>query len=121
MNTIGENIKGIREHKGLSQKELAGMIEVNPAQYGRVENDKVEPTLKTLLKIADALEVTLDELVKGKADPLKEVKVKDKSLLSKVQLIDQLPADEKDTVLKVIDMALTKMKMKDFFRQQLAQ
>jgi transcriptional regulator with XRE-family HTH domain len=121
MNTIGENIKKLREQKGLSQKELAGMIEVNPAQYGRVENDKVEPTLKTLLKIADALEVTLDDLVKGKDDPLKEVEVKDKSLMSKIQMIDQLPTDEKETVLKVIDMALTKMKMKDFFQQQLAQ
>jgi len=40
--------------------------------------------------------------------------------MSKVQLIDQLPDEEKDTVLKVIDMALTKMKMKDFFQQQLA-
>ncbi len=79
------------------------------------------PTLKTLLKIADALEVTLDELVKGKADAVKEVEVKDKSLLSKVQVIDQLPEDEKDTALKVKGMALTKMKMKDFFREQFVQ
>jgi hypothetical protein len=46
--------------------------------------------------------------------------IKDKSLMSKIQMIDQLPDEEKDTVLKVIDMALTKMKMKDFFQQQLA-
>ena len=121
MNTIGDNIKKLREQKGLSQKELAGMIEVNPAQYGRVENSKVEPTLKTLLKIADALGVSLDDLVKGKDDPMKDIEVKDKSLLDKVKLIDQLPDDEKNTVLKVIDMALTKSKFKEFFQQQLAQ
>ena len=121
MEPIGENIKRLREQKNLSQKELAGMIEVNPAQYGRVENNKVEPTLRTLLKIANALEVTLDDLVNPKDNPFQDVQVKDKSLMSKVQLIDQLPDEEKNTVLKVIDMALTKMKMKDFFQQQLAQ
>lgn len=47
------------------------------------------------------------------------VEIKDKSLMSKIQMIDQLPDEEKDIVLKVIDMALTKMKMKDFFKQQL--
>jgi len=120
MTEIGDHIKRLREAKGLSQKELAGMIGVNPAQYGRVENKKVEPTLKTLLKIADALEVSLDDIVKGKNDPLKEVEVKDKTLADKIRLIDQLPEEEKATVLKVIDMALTKMKMKDFFEKQIA-
>lgn len=120
MDSIGDNIKKLREQKGLSQKELAGLIGVNPAQYGRVENSKVEPTLKTLLKIASALEVSLDDIVKGKTDPLQEMEVKDKSLADKIRLIDQLPEDEKATVLKVIDMALTKMKMKDFFQNQIA-
>ncbi len=111
---VAEKLRG---QKGLSQKEPAGMIGVNPAQYGRVENNKVEPTLRTMLKIAAALEVTLGDLVKGKDNPMKEIEVKDKSLISKVQMIDQLPDDEKDAVLKVSDMALTKMKMRDFFRQ----
>ena len=38
---VAEKLRG---QKGLSQKEPAGMIGVNPAQYGRVENNKVEPT-----------------------------------------------------------------------------
>lgn len=119
MMKIGDNIRKIREQRKLSQKEVAAAIEVAPTQYSRLENDKVIPSLQTLIKVAKVLEVHLDTLVYGQEEPWQEVEVKDKSLIEKIKLIEELPEEEKNTVLKVIDMAVTKMKFKHFFEQQL--
>jgi hypothetical protein len=45
------------------------------------------------------------------------VEIKDKSLFDKVKLIDSLSEEEKNTVLKVIDLALSKKKFKDLVQQ----
>jgi len=118
IDNIGEAIKKAREQKKMSQKELAAAIEVDPTQYNRIELGKSIPTLKTVAKLAKALDVTIDALISGEQD-FQEVEIKDKSLFDKVKLIDNLPDDEKNIVLKVIDLALSKKKFKEFFQQQL--
>jgi transcriptional regulator with XRE-family HTH domain len=114
---IGDNIRRIREDKHLSQKELAVTIEVAPTQYSRVETGKVIPAFKTLMKIVKVLDVTLDTLVNDSAAPIKEVTIKDKTLFDKVRLIDELPEQEKNMILQVIDLALSKKKFKDLVKQ----
>ncbi|MBC8390576.1 MAG: helix-turn-helix transcriptional regulator [Actinobacteria bacterium] len=61
---LSDNIKKIRKKKGLSQDKLAKLADITHTTLVKIEsgvNDN--PTIKTLKKIADALEVTLDELV----------------------------------------------------------
>lgn len=114
---IGDNIRRIREEKRLSQKELAAAIGVAPTQYSRVETGKVMPALKTLIKIAKTLDVPLDALVNNDGAATAEVNVKDKSLFDKVRLIDELPDSEKNMVLQIIDLALSKKKFKELLHQ----
>jgi len=117
---IGGNIKKIREAAKMSQKEVALTLDVAPTQYSRIENGKVVPSLNSLVAIAKVFNVSLDAIVFGEADPLEKVDVKDKSLLDKVQMIEKLPADEKNLVLKVIELAVTKQNFNEFFQKQLA-
>ena len=114
---IGDNIRRIREEKHLSQKELAAIIEVAPTQYSRVETGKVIPALKTLIKIAKVLNVTLDVLINDSGASAQEVTIKDKTLFDKVRLIDELPDQEKNMILQVLDLALNKKKFKDLLTQ----
>lgn len=61
---IAENIRKYRKKKGLSQDKLAKLADVTHTTLVKLEsgvNDN--PTIKTLKKIADALEVSLDKLV----------------------------------------------------------
>lgn len=118
IDTVGEAIRSLREQKRMSQKEVAAAIEVDPTQYNRIELGKSMPTLKTIAKIAGVLNVSIDKLINEQQD-LQDVDIKDKSLFDKVQMIDELPDEEKNIVLKVIDLALSKKKFKDFFQQQL--
>jgi len=62
---LSENIKKLRKKKGISQDKLAKLADVTVTTLVKIEsgvNDN--PTIKTLKKIADALGVSLDELVK---------------------------------------------------------
>jgi transcriptional regulator with XRE-family HTH domain len=116
VENVGEVIRNVREQKRLSQKEVAAAIDVDPTQYNRIELGKSLPTLKTIAKIAKALNVSVDSLISSEQGTI-DVEIKDKSLFDKVKLIDSLSEEEKNTVLKVIDLALSKKKFKDLLQQ----
>lgn len=56
------NIKGIRENKGISQEELAELLKISVGHLNRVERGKRSPSLKLAVRIAKTLDCTLDEL-----------------------------------------------------------
>jgi putative transcriptional regulator len=60
---LGLRIKELREEKGLDQKAFAFDCEIGRTQLHMIENGKTNPRLLTLMKIANALEVSLSELL----------------------------------------------------------
>ncbi|THF49946.1 helix-turn-helix transcriptional regulator [Flavobacterium supellecticarium] len=60
---IGQRIIELRENKGWSQADLARACKKDRQTIEKLENGKVNPTLYTLLEIANALEVSLSKLV----------------------------------------------------------
>lgn len=66
LKTIGTNIKKIRESKGLSQVDLIGKMDgvFDPTNISRIEAGRNNPTIYTLKRIADALDMSLEEIVK---------------------------------------------------------
>lgn len=63
---IGKQIKKYRVHNGLTQQKLAAEAGISLRTLQRLENGKTEPRGDTLIRIAEALEVSLDELVEWK-------------------------------------------------------
>lgn len=61
--TIGEKIKEARKKAGMSQQELADRLEIKSAGISQWEKDKRTPKLQTLLKIADAIGISITELL----------------------------------------------------------
>ena len=62
---LSDNIKKIRKKKGLSQDKLAKLADVTHTTLIKIESGaNGNPTIKTLMKIANALEVSIDELLK---------------------------------------------------------
>ena len=109
--TLGEKIKAIRTKKELSQKEVAITMDIDRAQYSRIENDKVEPNLATLKRVASALGTNLAELFSPN-QPL-DVDSFDKDLVEKVQLIDSLEEGDKKIIFSIIDLAVSRKRLKD--------
>ena len=60
---IAQSIKKCREEQGLTQKALANKMGVTPVLISQYENGKRNPKIKTLQKIADALEMSVSDLV----------------------------------------------------------
>jgi len=63
-SSILDNIKKIRNKKGWSQERLAREADVSYQTLIKIEQNRVKnPKLQTLIKIAKALNVTLDKLI----------------------------------------------------------
>ncbi len=61
----------LRKSKGLTQKEIAEHIGVSRQAYANYESGNREPDFKTLLKLAEYLDVSTDYLL-GETDEIKE-------------------------------------------------
>lgn len=80
-------LKEIREHKRITQAELAKALKISPSAVGMYEQGRREPDHETLNKIADFFNVSIDYLLgrekptetirrslgAGKPDPKKEL------------------------------------------------
>jgi len=61
---LGQNIKRIREEKGMSQGDISRALNMDRGYISGVENGYRNPTITTLEKIANALGVGVDDLMK---------------------------------------------------------
>lgn len=63
-SAIGQRIRTLREDRGISQQDLAAACNFEKSNMARLEAGRTNPTLYTLKKIAENLEVPLEKLVK---------------------------------------------------------
>ncbi len=66
LKNLAENIRIQRAKKQLSQEYLAEQADITPQHLYRIENAKVCPTILVVANIAQALDITLDELFRVK-------------------------------------------------------
>ena len=96
--SIGKNIRAYRMRKKMRQEDLAELAGLSVTYIGMVERGEKIPTLETIIKILNALEVSADIIL---ADVLKvgyEIK---SSLLT--EQINALSATEREKVFDVIE------------------
>lgn len=60
---VADRIKMLRAEKGLTQQELAGMLDYEKSNMSRLESGKVNIKLNTIYKISQALNITMAELL----------------------------------------------------------
>ena len=78
---IGKQIKKYRTEMGLSQDKLAEKIFVSRQTISNWENNKNYPDVKSLLLLSSLFNVSLDMLVKGDLEKMKE-KIKEEDITS---------------------------------------
>lgn len=72
LDAFGANVRRLRlgGRRPLSQEMVSERTRLHRTEIGKIEQGTVEPRLTTLVILADALDVTLDELVAGLWVPL---------------------------------------------------
>jgi transcriptional regulator with XRE-family HTH domain len=104
--TLGQQVTAMRKKKGLSQADLGKAVGTSGDIIGRYERDEVKPSIEVAMKIADALDISLDYLVGKTKMEL------DADALQRLEDIAGLSDENKKFVLNMIDMALRDFKTK---------
>jgi transcriptional regulator with XRE-family HTH domain len=104
--TFGERLTQVRKRKNLSQADIGKKIGINGDAYGRYERNDVKPTIEMAVKIAQALEVSLDFLT-GNSD----IEL-DKATLNRIQEVTKLSDKDKDYIYVTLDALIRDFKNK---------
>jgi transcriptional regulator with XRE-family HTH domain len=109
---FSNRLKQLRKEKKFTQDELADKIGVTRGQIGKYETGMSFPSLEALKSLAELLEVPVSYLLEEKTGDLASVPIKDKELLEAFIEVDKMPVEEKNLIKALIDLAVTKNKMK---------
>ena len=96
---VGRRIRQIRLSRAISQEELAFRANLNPAYFGQVERGEKCPTIDTLFKIANALNIPLPELLQ--TEPFYVGPTSHEQSIA--ELLTRIPSDKKGRVLEIVE------------------
>lgn len=106
LTAFGSRLKDLRKKKGWTQKELASRVDIRFSQLNKYESGLHAPPLDKLLTLAEVLDTDLDYLVTGNRSegaPLRSTR-----LLERFRALEDFGADDRETVLKLIDAMIVK-------------
>lgn len=69
---VGQRIRDYRKELNLSQEDLAEVIYVSRQTISNWENNKSYPDIHSLLRLSEIFQTSLDELIKGDIEIMKE-------------------------------------------------
>lgn len=65
LKIFGKHLKALRQSKGISAVELANSCGMDKPHMSRLENGKANPKLTTLIRLSQALGISLGEFLEG--------------------------------------------------------
>ena len=63
MQIFAKRLKGLRKEKGLTQTQMADMLNIKQQSYARYEASTAEPSYSMLIDISKFFEVSIDYLL----------------------------------------------------------
>lgn len=61
---LSKNLKELRQGRAMTQEFAAELCEISPRFWGKMERQEVDPTLKTVEKLAAGLDVSVEDLLR---------------------------------------------------------
>ncbi len=103
--SLGDRIRRYRLAKGLTQTELGELVGVRQRVITYYEVEGVSPPPELLIKVADVLSVSIDELFGRKSSPKSAASPTPENLRRwrRLKRLEELPVHDRKAVLKMID------------------
>lgn len=108
---LGDRIKELRKERGWSQDELAAKVGSDARGISRYENARITPSLDALVRIAEALNVSLDHLAID-GIPRRPLHAPENILGDRLAAVAELDDNDRHHLLSVIDAFVTKNRIK---------
>lgn len=115
MDTLGSRIQTLRKSIGYSQVELGQKIGVSKSQVNRYENKGIQPPADILSKIADLFGTSVDFLINGQSEEKAKATLKNAELLKQFKQVEDLPEEDRMTVIKFLGAYLRDFKAKQAY------
>ncbi len=87
---VGQRIKRVRKERGLTQKQLGEMLNTSQQMIALYESGKHAPTISTLTRIANALQVNTKALIGNKITNVFSGVTPDNAYMQDASLIEQI-------------------------------
>lgn len=100
---FGNRLRALRSEKKMSQEELSFKAGISAAHLGQIERAEKKPTLETIGKLSEALEISLPELFTFEVSTDYVKKDSENVVVSKINAqLKGLTAEEQQDILRVI-------------------
>lgn len=115
---FGDKLRKVRERKGITLKSVAQTIQVSESLISQIERNKVSPSIDTLLRIAEVLEIDLEYLFqdfkRDKEITLVRKKDRDQMVLQDInyEIMSLLEDAKEGTRVEVMEMIVPPGKTK---------
>jgi transcriptional regulator with XRE-family HTH domain len=107
MVDFGKNLVKLRKLRQLTQAQLADILDIQPRLVGRWEQGQGKPQFDHIVKLADALEVTIDQLLRGDSGITNTTfEIKNRKLKELCKKVDQLSTEDQQVICHFLDMAV---------------
>ena len=117
MPGLPERLKELRNKRKLTQTRLAELLKVSARVYNRWEKGTAAPHLDTVIKIADILQVDLDDLV-GRKPTESDFLIHNQRLHQLCKQIDRLPDEEQQALIIVMDGLVKRRRLAEVLTEQ---
>ena len=102
MTDFPQRLRQLRTARKITQTRVAELLAVSPRVYTRWENGDATPLFGTVVKIADILGVSLDELA-GRKEPNGDAQIHNVELHRLYRKVDQLSDEDQKALVIVLD------------------
>lgn len=106
--TLGKRIKQLRQQRGWSQAQLSKKLNVHQKQISGYERGIHSPSIELLVRMAELFNVSLDYIAFDNREEKDIIPIADRELMQAVQQIDQLSAEDRDTIKAVLNTFIVK-------------
>lgn len=106
---MGGRIKTLRKAKHWPQKHLALMVGIRFEQLNKYESGLNTPPVDTLVRLAEALDTTVDYLLTGTF--MDEAKFANARLFRRLQALEQLDEEDQQALIRIIDAMVSQQRM----------
>lgn len=105
---FGKKLAECRKAKGLSQRELAKLLNTSYSVIGKYEREEITPSIEAAVKLAKILDTTVGYLL---GENKQATLLKDPAMLKRLQDIENLKEKDKMCVLYAVDNLLKAAKI----------